>query len=139
VRIGAQAPESADCGGACAGVAHRLDPARLEPALETLLKREMIVDSYMPKWLACSFDNGKKVRALAFVTRRSAGNYAGRLEEDVIRLVFERASGTHGTTRDYVASTVDALRAYGIRDASLERILQRCDTGPGCGGLAVPA
>ncbi len=116
-----------DRGGSCAGVAYRL-PAKTAPSeLERLWDREMFLGSYAPRWLDCRLShkagNGSHVSALAFVVRRDAPNYTGKLSEAEILAVFERGScGRFGTSLDYLVRTVHALREYGLRDPHFERL-----------------
>ena len=63
------------------------------------------------------------VSALAFVVRRDAQNYAGKLTEREILAVFERGScGRFGTSLDYLIKTVSSLREHGLRDPHLEQL-----------------
>ncbi|PCE31682.1 gamma-glutamylcyclotransferase [Burkholderia ubonensis] len=115
-----------DRGGSCSGIAFRLAGATAQPHLETLWKREMPMGSYRPAWLPCLLENGERVMALAFVMRRDAPTYTGKLPDGVVKEVLGCASGRYGTTLDYVSRTVDALRASGIPDRALEGLLARC-------------
>ncbi|KGB97455.1 chaC-like family protein [Burkholderia multivorans] len=115
-----------DRGGSCAGIAFRLTGATAQPHLETLWKREMPMGSYRPAWLPCSLETGERVTALAFVMRRDAPTYTGKLSDAVVKEVFGCAAGRYGTTLDYVSRTVEALRASGIPDRALESLLARC-------------
>lgn len=115
-----------DRGGDCDGVVHRLDPAHLESSLQALWARELVMDSYRPEWLPCTLADGRCVPGLGFVLRPGAPNRAGLLPDDLVREVFARAAGRHGSTRDYVLQTVAALRANGISDQALEDLLVRC-------------
>jgi len=115
-----------DRGGSCPGMAFRLDGPTAMPHLQALWRREMPMGSYRPAWLPCTLADGRRVPALAFVMRREAPTYAGRLTDDVLRAVFEHASGRYGTTLDYVERTAAALRACGMPDLQLENVLKRC-------------
>lgn len=123
-----------DRGGSCCGIALRLAGDGARGHLETLWRREMPMGSYRPMWLRCALDDGRRVAALAFVIRRDASGYAGRLPDEVLRAVFSCASGRYGSTRDYVLRTADALRTNGMPDPGLEALIERCAvrglTGP---------
>ncbi|HWL74319.1 MAG TPA: gamma-glutamylcyclotransferase, partial [Burkholderiaceae bacterium] len=80
-----------------------------------------------PRWLDCRLNanakEGPLVSALAFVVRRDAPNYAGKLKEREILAVFERGScGRFGTSLDYLVKTVESLREHGLRDPHLEQL-----------------
>jgi cation transport protein ChaC len=87
----------------------------------------MFMGSYAPRWLDCRLsrptEESPLVSALAFVVRRDAKNYAGKLSELEILAVFERGScGRFGTSLDYLVKTVSSLREHGLRDPHLERL-----------------
>ncbi|HTJ95609.1 MAG TPA: gamma-glutamylcyclotransferase [Pararobbsia sp.] len=115
-----------DRGGSCPGMAFRIDGPGAMPHLEALWKREMAMGSYRPAWLNCTLSDGRRVKALSFVMRREALTYTGKLEDAMVRHVFQCASGRYGTTRDYVTRTVAALRECGMPDLALEDLLNRC-------------
>ncbi|MBA2413732.1 MAG: gamma-glutamylcyclotransferase [Burkholderiaceae bacterium] len=116
-----------DRGGSCAGVVYRLPAETARVELERLWEREMFMGSYAARWLGCRLgsktDNRSHVSALAFVVRRDASNYAGKLTEAEILAVFERGScGRFGTSLDYLIRTVTSLRQYGLSDPQLEQL-----------------
>jgi cation transport protein ChaC len=115
-----------DRGGCCPGIAFRLDGPTAMPHLQVLWRREMPMGSYRPAWLHCTLADGRRVSALSFVMRREAPTYAGRVPDEVMRVVLAHASGRYGTTHDYVMRTVEALRENGIPDLALEKMLVRC-------------
>lgn len=121
-----------DRGGACSGVAYRLPASTAGAELERLWEREMFMGSYAPRWLDCRLkseaDKPSRVSALAFVVRRDANNYAGKLSESEILAVFARgSSGRYGTSLDYLVKTVSALREHGLRDPYLERLARNAE------------
>lgn len=122
-----------DRGGSCSGMAFRLAGADAAEHLEVLWRREMAMGSYRPAWLPCTFADGRRVEALAFVMRREASSYTGKLPDPVVRTVLGCASGRYGTTLDYVSRTVEALRESGMPDRALEALLKRCRSQQGAG------
>jgi glutathione-specific gamma-glutamylcyclotransferase len=115
-----------DRGGSCTGMAFRLEGIGAIPHLEVLWRREMAMASYRPAWLPCTLADGRRVDALAFVMRRDASSYTGKLADPIVRTVLGCASGRYGTTLDYVSRTVEALRESGMPDRALESLLRRC-------------
>ena len=112
-----------DRGGSCAGVVYRVPAAAVRGQFMQLWQREMMTNSYHPRHLDCRLEDGAIVSAVAFVVRRDAPNYAGRLDEQQILDVFHRGScGRYGTSLEYLVNTVCALRAHGIVDPHLERL-----------------
>ncbi|MDR5778500.1 gamma-glutamylcyclotransferase [Caballeronia sp. LZ065] len=122
-----------DRGGSCSGMAFRLAGADAAEHLEVLWRREMAMGSYRPAWLPCTFADGRRVEALAFVMRREASSYTGKLPDPIVRTVLGCASGRYGTTLDYVSRTVEALRESGMPDRALEALLKRCRAQQGTG------
>jgi cation transport protein ChaC len=115
-----------DRGGSCTGMAFRLAGADATEHLQVLWRREMAMASYRPAWLPCTLADGRRVEALAFVMRREAASYTGKLADPIVRTVLGCASGRYGTTLDYVSRTVEALRESGMPDRALEALLKRC-------------
>jgi glutathione-specific gamma-glutamylcyclotransferase len=112
-----------DRGGSCAGVVYRIPPADVPTEFERLWQREMLLASYAPRWLDCQLVDGSHARALAFVVRQDAPNYAGKLTEAEIVEVFTRGScGRYGTSLDYLVNCIVSLREHGLRDPHFERI-----------------
>jgi glutathione-specific gamma-glutamylcyclotransferase len=112
-----------DRGGSCAGVVYRVAAAAVTTQFPQLWQREMMTNSYEPRHLECRLHDGTYVPAVAFVIRRDAPNYAGRLSERQILEVFEKGScGRYGTSLEYLVNTICALRSHGIVDPHLERL-----------------
>jgi cation transport protein ChaC len=115
-----------DRGGACAGVAYRIDEDGLEHELALLWRREMLMGTYVPRWVKAQTPNGA-VRAIAFVVDRSKPGYAGRLHEDEIVGVVARAHGQYGSCAEYLVSTVEGLQRHGIADTRMLRLRRMLD------------
>jgi glutathione-specific gamma-glutamylcyclotransferase len=112
-----------DRGGSCTGVVYQVPAAAVRSQFLQLWQREMMTNSYAPRLIDCRIGDGALVPAVAFVVRRDAPNYAGRLDERAILAVFERGSrGRYGTSLEYLVNTICALRSHGIVDPHLERL-----------------
>ncbi len=113
-------------GGACSGVAFRLDETSLEADLKALWAREMHNGIYVPEWLTVTADSGP-FTALCFVADPTHPQYAGALPDADAAAVIAHAEGKFGSCRDYLASTVHALSAHGFPDATLNSMLDRVE------------
>lgn len=109
-------------GGACRGVVYRLRPEQAEAELERLWAREMPTGVYDPRLLACRTPHGE-VTALAFTLSRRSEACLPRLGDDAMCHILRHARGRYGTTLDYLAETAVALRAQGVRDREIERLM----------------
>ena len=110
-------------GGSCRGMAFRLPREQVAATLPVLWEREMPNAVYDPRWLRCRTAQGD-VKALAFTLSRRSPHHAGTLSAQHYQQIFSSASGRYGTTRDYAQMTYDQLRALGIEDEALGKILQ---------------
>ncbi|HTN50239.1 MAG TPA: gamma-glutamylcyclotransferase [Burkholderiaceae bacterium] len=120
-----------DRGGSCAGVVYRVPAIAVRSQFSQLWQREMMTNSYEPRTLECRLEDGALVDAVAFVVRRDAPNYAGRLEEQRILEVFARgSSGRYGSSLDYLVNTICGLRSHGITDPHLERLARHAGVDP---------
>lgn len=109
-------------GGSCRGLVYRVDPADSAATLTRLWLREMVVGTYVPKWLTCHTPKGP-CQALAFTLLRRSPGWVGELSDERLLHILRHARGRYGTTLDYLQRAVTALRAHGIHDRSLERQL----------------
>ena len=118
-----------DRGGSCYGVAYRVSGPAVMDEFATLWRREMSLGQYEARWLDCRrLDSGEPIRGLAFVMRRDAANYCGRIDDDDLVDVLLSAAGARGSNLDYLEQTVAALRAEGLADPHLERIARTART-----------
>jgi cation transport protein ChaC len=115
-----------DRGGSCAGIAYRMPAEVVHRQLPALWEREMFMGSYAARWLqARRLDGRGTVRAMAFVVVRDGPHYCGHLSERQLLRVLTTACGIYGSSLDYLQRTVQALRADGLHDPHLERLLAR--------------
>ena len=112
-----------EAGAACEGILYTLAPGA---PLLPLWEREMWTRAYRPVW-AAAVAGSRRPRALAFAASGKGPQHAGDLPRARAARLIAAAAGRFGTCRDYLARTVSALRAEGIRDPELERLLAAVD------------
>lgn len=115
-----------DRGGACSGVAFRLNEADVVQELTLIWRREMVLGAYVPRWVSADTQEGA-LRAIAFVVDRSKPGYAGRLSEEQIVATALKAHGHYGTCADYLLATAASLEQHGIADRRLSRLARRLE------------
>ncbi|WP_407178325.1 gamma-glutamylcyclotransferase [Bradyrhizobium sp. STM 3562] len=113
-----------DRGGACRGIAFRVDANRRAETIAYLRAREQVTSVYREVtrsvWL--EDDARQRVSALVYVVDRGHVQYAGRLTPaEQLRHVLQ-GHGQSGNNRDYVLSTVKAIEAEGFRDGALHQL-----------------
>jgi glutathione-specific gamma-glutamylcyclotransferase len=117
-----------DRGGSCRGIAYRIAAADVASELLLLWRREMIVASYIPRWVRV-FDGTQKLEAIAFVVNHQHRAYVGDISFETTVNSLATASGEIGSCADYLMQTVDGLLAAGIKDKHLlqlrDRVLMR--------------
>jgi cation transport protein ChaC len=116
-----------DRGGACRGMAYRVDIRRRDETIAYLREREQVTSVYLETWrqVMIATHPERTVRALMFCVDRGHVQYAGRLSLDQQVHLVRQGHGRSGNNRDYVLSTVDALEALGCRDRDLHLLAQR--------------
>jgi glutathione-specific gamma-glutamylcyclotransferase len=113
-----------DRGGACRGVAFRVEAKRRRDTVDYLRSREQTTNVYREVTRSVWLENEarQRVSALAYVVDRGHIQYAGRLSlADQLRYV-RQGHGRSGNNRDYVLSTVKSIEAQGFRDPQLHRL-----------------
>ena len=114
-----------DRGGACRGLAFRVAATDAPAVLDYLHDREAPGGEavYHRRCLTVRLlDLGRNVRAVAYVANRADQAYC-RPEPPVAANAIAAGFGRLGPNRDYLLNTVAGLRALGVRDAGLDRIV----------------
>ncbi len=88
-----------DRGGACSGVAFRVDAARREATIRYLREREQATEVYIERMAPITLDGGGRVRALTYVADRRHPQYAGRLEREAMLDLVRGGSRANGRQR----------------------------------------
>ncbi|MGE5476608.1 MAG: gamma-glutamylcyclotransferase [Bacteroidales bacterium] len=115
-----------DRGGSCRGGALRVEPGQWPEIKARLDARELVTGVYRPRFVPVLLDDGRRVRAYAFVCDRDHAQYWRGSRDEAVRLI-RQGQGSGGRARDYLASTVEHLAALGIADHSLRALLARVD------------
>ena len=110
-------------GGSCQGVVYRVQASQAHEVLARLWAREMPMTVYEPRWLPCPTPHGT-VHALAFTLPAGSPSHTGSLSPARYREIFAQAQGRFGSTHDYAVQTLLALRAQGIEDRALARLIR---------------
>ena len=109
-------------GGACRGMVYRLRTEHAEAELERLWAREMPTGVYDARLLPCRTPLGT-VAALAFTLSRRSETCLACLPDEEVLHILRHARGRYGSTLDYLAETAAALRAHGVHDREIERLM----------------
>lgn len=113
-----------DRGGACQGMAYRIDAASRNDVIAYLRAREQVTSVYREVLRSVWLDNDarQRVSALAYVADRGHEQYAGRLSTAEQLHLVRNGHGHAGPNDEYVIETVAALEAMKIRDTPLHRL-----------------
>jgi cation transport protein ChaC len=115
-----------DRGGSCLGRALLVRPADW-PAVKAMLdQRELVTGVYIPRFLSARLDDGRVVPAYSYVVDRSHWQYWTGDRTEAIRLI-RQGQGKGGSSRDYLAQTVEQMDRLGIGRTSLHRMLAAVD------------
>ena len=113
-----------DAGGCCDGVAFRISGEIVESELAMLWKREMLSGAYVPRWLDLLGERSERFGCgIAFTIDPACEHYEGGLAREQIVRRLATASGALGSSADYLFRTCEGLRAQGIHDEDLERLM----------------
>lgn len=110
-----------DRGGSCRGLAFRVAPDDVKPALAYLWDREMISYVYRPAWLPVRI-KGERVQACTFVADRAHEQYCRLTGLEAMAGVIGKGHGRNGPNCDYLFNTVQHLDELGIRETPLHRL-----------------
>ncbi len=115
-------------GGSCKGVAFRVAPDARDATLAYLRAREQVTDVYLETTLRARLADKRVVNTVCYIADRKHEQYAGLLERDELERLVAQGVGISGANPDYVRNTHSHLQALGIRDATLEWLMDRLDS-----------
>jgi len=114
-----------DRGGACRGVAFRVEAHRSADTIAYLRAREQVNMVYKECVRPVDLVDGRTVLALCYVVDRTHHQYASALSrEETLRFV-RQGKGQSGPNHEYVRNTALALKDLGIQDSLLDWISAR--------------
>ncbi|WP_182085138.1 gamma-glutamylcyclotransferase [Aureimonas sp. ME7] len=114
-----------DRGGSCVGMAFRVGGARREETVAYLRERELVTNVYLETTLPVRLEDGRSVRALAYVVDRGHTQYAGRIGIAEAAALVARSHGQSGPNDEYVRSALTEIQAMGLSDRWLESVVAR--------------
>jgi cation transport protein ChaC len=132
-----------DRGGACRGIAFRIEQADWPETLAYLRGREQVTNVYIEVTRPVRLLGGeeREVTAIAYAVDRGHPQYAGKLGIEAQLALIDQGHGVSGACADYVLSTAQHLRELGVADRLLHALAERLAPGRGailrdaaCGG-----
>ncbi|MCU0568408.1 MAG: gamma-glutamylcyclotransferase [Oculatellaceae cyanobacterium Prado106] len=115
-----------DRGGSCHGVAYQIAAHDVDAELLLLWRREMVVGSYVPRWVKV-FQENRWVEAIAFTINPQSQSYTGKIPLDTIAHHIATAEGKLGSCFDYFDQTIAGLTKLGLADRSLLKLQRRVE------------
>lgn len=111
-------------GAACRGLAFRIPPEAAAESLRRLRAREMVTEAYEEarRPLRLLDGAGEAVEGLCYLARPGHPQHAHGLSLADQARIIARASGKRGPNPDYLFSTLESLRAEGVRDEEMEAL-----------------
>lgn len=107
-----------ESGGSCRGIAYRIAPELIAPELLLLWRREMVVGSYIPRWVKV-FAVGTSIDAIVFTINPKHPMYDPKLSIEAVATTIATAEGALGSCSDYLSQTIYGLAEHQIIDRGL--------------------
>ncbi len=111
-------------GGAVRGAAYRVADANWDKVYAYLREREQPTETYVEARAFVRLAGGRRVEALTFLSDVAHPQWAGVLSLERQAELITGAKGLSGPNEDYLRDLVEHLRDEGIRDRSMERLLE---------------
>jgi cation transport protein ChaC len=110
-------------GGSVRGAAYRVAQADWPEVYAYLLEREQPTETYIEAPSAVRLADGRRVQCLTFLSDIRHPQWAGALSMERQAELIAGAHGLSGRNVDYLRDLVEHLRADGVRDQAMERLL----------------
>ncbi len=114
-----------DRGGSCKGQAFKVAAEDKARVLDYLQGREMVHGVYVPRTAVIKLENGRRIPACVFITKRDHRQYAGKLGLERTAKLVRQGTGCRGSALEYLENTLEHMEAMGIKDAGLRQVLAR--------------
>jgi len=114
-----------DSGGACRGVAYRVDAGDRAATLAYLRARELLGGVYDERWHAVELDDARRIEALCYIAKPDHPRYAPEMPREEVLALVRQGFGTMGADVDYVLATHDHLVSMGVTDVELAWLAER--------------
>jgi cation transport protein ChaC len=112
-------------GGSVRGAAFRVREQDWAAVHGYLLEREQPTETYVEARARIRLADGRGVQALCFLSDTTHPQWAGALDDERQATLIAGAKGLSGANIDYLRDLVVHLRAEGVRDHGMERLLER--------------
>ena len=110
-------------GGSVTGAAYRVEDADWAETYAYLREREQPTETYVEARATVTLGDGRRVSALTFLSDRDHPQWAGVLPLATQAELISGASGLSGRNVDYLRDLVGHLKAEGVRDPFMKRLL----------------
>jgi len=111
-------------GGAVRGMAYRVAEADWPATYSYLREREQPTETYIEARAQIRLADGRRIETLIFLSDTDHPQWAGALSLERQAELISGASGLSGPNIDYLRDLVLHLAAEGIRDRSMETLLE---------------
>ena len=111
-------------GGSVVGAAYRVEDADWDETYAYVREREQPTETYVEARVTVTLSDGRRVSALTFLSDRNHPQWAGVLPLETQAALISGASGLSGRNVDYLRDLVGHLKAQGVRDIFMKRLLQ---------------
>jgi cation transport protein ChaC len=112
-------------GGCVRGAAYRIAETTWPETYAYLRDREQPTETYVEARVAVKLADGRRIEATTFLSDIAHPQWAGVLDAERQAQLIAGAHGLSGRNIDYLRDLVDHLRAEGIRDRAMERLMER--------------
>ncbi len=114
-------------GGSVRGVAFRVAASDWPATYDYLLQREQPTETYLEAWAEVRLGDGRRERALVFVSDMGHPQWAGRLDLDSQARLIAGSEGLSGRNIDYLRDLVNHLREEEVADRGMETLLHKVE------------